>query len=278
MSYTECSTHNPRVLVFDSGVGGLSIARAIKQQHAYIDIIYASDNAAFPYGTKPEAVLIARITTVIKQLQRQIHADMIVIACNTASTVALPALREVFKTPVIGVVPAVKPAAVLSKSKVIGLLATPGTIARSYTHELIQNFAVDCRFIFIGSEKLVTLAEHKLQGFDIAPEEINDIVGAFKEDNQIDTIVLACTHFPLLIDELQVALPNITYWVDSGDAIARRVDYWLSELNLAKQPKIAVKHQCIFTEETPVIEHLQNALEREGLREIQFMPLAFRRR
>ena len=121
------------IAVFDSGVGGLSIYQEIVKQCPDHNYVFISDNLAFPYGTKNEDDLIGRVLTVIDQVDKQYHPDLLVVACNTASTLALPALRQQFKFPIVGVVPAIKPAAKITKSKVIGLLATPGTIARSYT-------------------------------------------------------------------------------------------------------------------------------------------------
>lgn len=223
----------PRVLVFDSGVGGLSVLQEIRQQHRACKLFYSSDNAAFPYGTKSEDELIERVDKVLHQLQALSAADMIVVACNTASTIALPRIRERFSQPVIGVVPAIKPAAKLSTSKTIGLLATPGTVRREYTNNLIQEFATHCQVIRVGSNELVHLAERKLRGNPINPADLAPIVSEFQSYKELDTMVLACTHFPLLKDELHAAMPHITHWVDSGEAIARRVGYWIEELGLS---------------------------------------------
>jgi len=267
--------HPPRVLVFDSGVGGLSIADAIKQQYPNIDITYCSDNAAFPYGTKSESTLISRTETVLRHIQNQVHANIIVIACNTASTVALPRLRASFKEPVIGVVPAIKPAAALSKSKVIGLLATPGTVSRAYTKDLVNEFANDCRVVSVGSAQLVAFAEDKLKGNAINLTAVKHSVQKFSLDTTIDTIVLACTHFPLLLEELKLVLPTIKHWVDSGDAIARRVGYWLTELNLSDTIECKNTYHSFFTENNHTIEQLRPALNRHGFGEIHFATLPF---
>lgn len=224
----QCPTDHsrPHVLVFDSGVGGLSITRELVRQLPFIHITYAADNLAFPYGTKTDPELIARIDDILHRLQVQSRAELIVVACNTASTIALPRLREKFSIPIVGVVPAIKPAASLSKSKVIGLLATEATINRPYTNQLINEFAPNTTVIRVGSSKLVELAEAKLQGESIDLEQIKNAVSPFTvavAEQNLDTVVLACTHFPLLREELQRALPKIEHWVDSGEAIARRV-------------------------------------------------------
>ena len=152
---------SPRILVFDSGVGGLSIVHEIQKKLPFAPLVYASDNAFFPYGTKGEAELIARVDKVLRKIIAAHPIDIIVIACNTASTLTLPHLRNSFTQPVVGVVPAIKPAAAQSKSQVIGLLATPATVARPYTQALIREHAPNAKVISVGSSELVQLAEHK---------------------------------------------------------------------------------------------------------------------
>jgi len=240
----------PRILVFDSGVGGLSVLSEIHRQHPHCDLSYACDNAAFPYGKKSAGELIDRVDTVLNRLQTATAADIIVIACNSASTLALPRIRSHFKQPIVGVVPAIKPGAKLSKTKVIGLLATPGTIKRHYTKDLINEFATHCQIISVGSSELVNLAEAKFRNVKVCNRILRQIVQPFRENNQLDTLILACTHFPLLLPELRAALPRIQYWVNPAEAIARRVGYWLEQQNLAKTKytvKTQPKHNCYFT-------------------------------
>jgi glutamate racemase len=214
---------SPVVLVFDSGVGGLSILHETRQMVPHCRYHYACDNQAFPYGTKEEAELVERVELILKGLIARINPDIVVIACNTASTVALPKIRSHFTKPVVGVVPAIKPASALSTSRVIGLLATPATITRPYTQWLIDEFAPDATFIRVGSAELVTQAENALRGIAPDPEVLSSILTPIFDDPRTDTIVLACTHFPLLKSELTEAAPRAIHWVDSGNAIARRV-------------------------------------------------------
>jgi glutamate racemase len=260
-------------LIFDSGVGGLSILQEIRQQYPHCCFFYASDNAAFPYGTKTEDVLIERVDTVLHQLHTETQADIIVVACNTASTVALPRIRERFSIPVIGVVPAIKPAATISSSKVIGLLATPGTITRDYTEQLIREFANDCNIVRIGSSELVLLAEQKLRGEPLDAKKIEGIVEPFRSNTKIDTIILACTHFPLLKDELKIALPSIKHWIDSGEAIARRVGYWL----VHNEPKTAKARPptAYFTPSTSDIQNLKRILNGVDIKQIEMLSIPF---
>ncbi len=240
------------VLVFDSGVGGLSIANAIMTKLPYVSIKYVSDNEAFPYGTQAEHELLARTLNVLKTAQPIIQAKVIVIACNTASTIVLPALRAEFSIPIVGVVPAIKPAAALSTTKTIGLLATPGTVSRPYTDQLITDFASHCEVIKFGSGRLVTMAEEKLRGIAVNPNELHELLAPLHL-SKIDTAVLACTHFPLLTSELSESLPHIKHWVDSGDAIARRVSEFV-------EAGSSVSHTYYYTKEELAIHQLEPAL------------------
>ena len=161
-----------RVAVYDSGVGGLSILQALMQSLPDLEYLFVSDNAAYPYGTKAEDEVLARANVVVRELIDRYSPEALVIACNTASTVCLPSLRSRFDIPIIGVVPAIKPAAQESSSKTIGLLATPATIKRAYTQGLIDEFAENCEVIRVGSSRLVDIAEMKLRGQDVSNDEL----------------------------------------------------------------------------------------------------------
>ena len=218
---------SPRVLVFDSGVGGLSVAACIHRYLPGADLIYLADNAGFPYGDKSEPVVIERCCTLIARALEQYPADVIVVACNTASTVVLPHLRGRISVPVVGVVPAIKPAAAKTRNRRIGLLATPATVRRPYLDRLIEEFAGDCRVERIGHPGLVRWAEELVAGGVVPARELADAMEAFREA-EVDTVVLGCTHYPLLLESLKRSLPAVRFWVDSGEAIARRVA-WLLE-------------------------------------------------
>ena len=263
----------PRILIFDSGVGGLSIAEAVMLQHPYCSVIYGSDNEAFPYGTQQEGILVDRVDHVLHQLHAISRADIIVIACNTASTVVLPKIRERFSLPIIGVVPAIKPATKISTSKTIGLLATPGTIERSYTQQLINDFASHCHIVSIGSSELVSMAEDKLRDKSVDTRALKHIILPFLLQTTLDTVVLACTHFPLLKKELIAMLPKVNHWVDSGDAIARRVGYWLRELNLPIENTQKPIHSSLFTAQTAEVTQLAHTLAHRQFGDIQFVTL-----
>ena len=202
-----------RIVIFDSGVGGLSIYQEVVKKCPNHYYIFVSDNLAFPYGIKPEVELIERVLSVVKAVEVQYKPDLLIVACNTASTVALPSLRSQFNFPIVGVVPAIKPAAKLSKSKVIGLLATPGTITRSYTQSLIDDFAQDCTVVKVGSSKLVEMAEQKMCGNTPPINEIEQELIPFFNYKNLDCLVLACTHFPLLNKEISLVFKERNYSV-----------------------------------------------------------------
>jgi len=210
------------ILVFDSGIGGLSILDEIRQVLPDKQYCYLFDNARLPYGELEEQVLVNGCKALITSIVNRIDASLIVVACNTASTLVLPALRDVLAIPVVGVVPAIKPAAALSRNKHIGLLATPGTIRRQYTHELIAKFGGDCKVELYGSSELVLLAERKAAGIDILQTDIAKILNPIKCSG-LDTLVLGCTHFPILKAEIQDYLGNDVLLLDSAKAVAARV-------------------------------------------------------
>lgn len=215
-----------RVLVFDSGVGGLSVLDAIAASGRDLALDYVADNAWLPYGLKSDADLRARVPALLSGLVAQWSPDLVVVACNTASTIALDAVRAALSIPVVGVVPPIKPAAALTRTGVIGLLATPATVRRAYTNDLIVQFAPDKRVVRFGSSALVEAAERKLRGESFDPAAITEAIdGLFGAPGgaEIDVVALACTHFPLLAVELAAASPRPCVWLDSGDAIARRV-------------------------------------------------------
>ncbi|MFP6843950.1 MAG: glutamate racemase [Thalassolituus sp.] len=214
------------VLIFDSGVGGLSILQEVRQLLPNLALSYVMDNAAFPYGVQPDDVLLRRIVNVCCSAVEVLQPDLLIIACNTASTIALPALRQQLSIPVVGVVPAIKVAANSAPGGHIGLLATPATINRTYTDDLIAEFASGCTVHRFGSSELVLLAEEFMLGYDINSALIEHVGKWIDSTPTMTHVVLGCTHFPLLNPLLQRQWPKIQ-WIDSGNAIARRVQQLL---------------------------------------------------
>src|SRR3954454_3752591 len=202
------------ILFFDSGVGGLSVLGPTRALLPNAPIVYAADSAGFPYGKKTEAELATRVPALLGRLIVRFRPRLAVIACNTASTIALAHARAALALPIVGTVPAINPAAELSKTRVIGVLGTEATVRQPYVDDLAAKFAADCTIIRHGSPELVELAEAKLAGEDIAVDDVRAATQPLfdaPDGKRIDTVVLACTHFPLLGDELRAAFPAVTY-------------------------------------------------------------------
>jgi glutamate racemase len=215
-----------RILLFDSGMGGLTVARSVRHELPFAHLVYSADNAAFPYGAWEEQKLVKRILFVMDELIRRVEPDVVVIACNTASTIALGALRETFAVPFVGTVPAIKPAAGQTKSGIVGVLATPGTVRREYTQTLIHDFASHCRVELHGAPRLAEMAERKLKGVPVDLADLKaEIAPVFVEEQgrRTDVVVLGCTHYPLLADEMAKVEPWVVRYIDPAPAIARRV-------------------------------------------------------
>ena len=222
----KSATAPATILVFDSGVGGLTVFREVKAARPDAAYVYVADDAGFPYGNQPEAELIARIVDVIGKAIAEYAPDLVVVACNTASTLALAELRARFSVPFVGTVPAIKPACAQSASKRIAVLGTQATVSREYTRALIREFAAGCDVALVGSPLLASYAEAELGGVPVADAAIEaEIGGCFidADARRTDTVVLACTHYPLLTHRFRAIAPWPVDWVDPAPAIARRV-------------------------------------------------------
>lgn len=256
---------NAPILFFDSGVGGLSVLGPTLKLLPNAPVVYAADNAGFPYGRRTEAEIASRVPALLGRLVERFRPRLAVIACNTASTIALDHVRSALELPVVGTVPAIKPAAEMSKTRVIGVLGTEATVRQPYVDDLAARFAADCTLIRHGSPELVELAEAKLSGGDVTIAQVKAAVEAMFEapsGDRIDTMVLACTHFPLLLDELRVAFPGVAY-VDGGPGIARRIAYLTRE---QPWPAQQVPGIALFT--APTREPLLSALIQYGVSEV----------
>ncbi|MBC8037105.1 MAG: glutamate racemase [Rhizobiales bacterium] len=239
----------PRVLLFDSGMGGLTVARAVASQLPDAHLIYAADNAGFPYGAWKEDALVRRIVDVMGAFIARCGPHIVVVACNAASTAALAQLRESYKLPFVGTVPAIKPAAAQTKSGIIGVLATPGTVSREYTQALIRNHAKQCQVILHGAKRLAEMAEQKLKGKGIDLEALRrEIAPVFHEQNgkRTDVVVLGCTHYPLLMNDLAKVAPWPVSYLDPAPAIARRAADVLDETPLHAAPREIPTHGTVL--------------------------------
>jgi glutamate racemase len=213
------------ILLFDSGLGGLTVYREVAAARPHVDFLYVADDAGFPYGDLPEPALVSRVVALMGELIEAHRPDLVVIACNTASTIVLPDLRKQFSLPFVGTVPAIKPACAASVSRRVSVLGTEATVAREYTRALIRDYAGDCKVTLVGAKKLAAYAEDELAGAETDDDAIREeIAPAFVDDGSCtDTIVLACTHYPLLIERLRKLAPWPVNFIDPAPAIARRV-------------------------------------------------------
>lgn len=255
------------ILFFDSGVGGLSVLGPTRVLLPSAPIVYAADSAGFPYGGRTEAEIASRVPALLGRLVERFQPRLAVIACNTASTIALEHVRSALDLPVVGTVPAIKPAAEASRSRVIGVLGTEATVRQPYVDDLAARFASDCTILRHGSPELVELAEAKLAGRPVSVDAVHAAAQPLfsaPEGSRIDTVVLACTHFPLLADELKQAFPAVSY-VDGGPGIARRVA-WLTRDQA--WPETSAPGVAVFTGPAPA-PPLRDALARFDLAEVR---------
>lgn len=214
-----------RILVFDSGIGGLGVVQALRSLAPSLTIDYLADTALFPYGEQPDDLLRERIAKLICQACGHLKPSLVIIACNTASTLALPILREKLTLPIVGCVPPVRWAGRVSNSRTIGLLATSATARRPYLKQLHEDFAADCKLIVHGSRHLANMAERAFRGEQLAPDEVqHELACLFEQPNghDIDTVGLGCTHYTFLLPYFQRLGPAGIMWLDPAPAVAQQ--------------------------------------------------------
>ncbi len=257
----------PTIVVFDSGLGGLSVLSPIAAGLPQARLVYVADEAGFPYGGRSEQDLLARVGTVIGAAMDRFRPDLVVVACNTASTLVLPQLRARFTVPIVGTVPAIKPAAEQSQSRCFAILATEGTAKRDYTRALIDQFAKNCRVIIHSPPALAPRAEAFLRGEGLDGQALlADIAPCFVNENgsKTDTIVLGCTHYPLLLEAMKRLAPWPVTWIDPAPAIARRVAHLLGQTASAAQMR-AGPNLFVSTGPVDLTAGLRHALQAYGL-------------
>ena len=218
----------PTILVIDSGLGGLTVLREIVKVRPDAHYIYVADDVFFPYGRHGEDEIIARVVPLVGELIATHRPDLVVIACNTMSVSVMAHLRAAYRVPFVGTVPAIKPACAGSRTRRVSVLGTKATVKREYTQALIRDHGQGCEVTLVGSADLASLAEAALSGVEVGDKEIFAelapcFVGGQDGRARTDTVVLACTHYPLLMDRLVRLAPWPVDWIDPAPAIARRV-------------------------------------------------------
>lgn len=258
-----------RLAVIDSGIGGLSVVSELRKQVPDADIVYVADNAGFPYGGLADDAVIGRCERITAALLRLADPAAVVVACNTATTIALAALRARFTVPFVGCVPAIKWAAKVSKSRTFGLLATPATVRREYLRELIARFADGCTVLTHGSSRLAAVAERQFRGLPvdhtIMREELDALLTA-PGGEALDTIVLGCTHYTFVLADLKALAPPDLTWLDPAGAVARRVRAFLSALppDAPRETQLPA-NSAIFTAPLDDAERMHERLQPFGL-------------
>lgn len=252
------------ILLFDSGVGGLTVLAEVRKLLPQAPIIYAADNAGLPYGTKTEAQIAARVSGLLGRLTERYRPRLVTIACNTASTIALGMVREVLEVPIVGTVPAIKPAAALTATGTIGLLGTQATIRQGYVDRLEAEFAAGKRLLRHGAPELVAAAEAKLRGELVDPAVFTRAAAGLRDQaggKEIDTVVLACTHFPLVEPELAEAFGPGVRFVHGAAGIARRIAHLTEGQDFARP----ASDLALFTRGGAELAGLTGTLAQYGL-------------
>jgi len=236
------------VLVFDSGIGGLSVLREVRLVLPGHRIVYIGDDAGFPYGDWEEQSLTAHMVALFERFIEQFSPDLVIVACNTASTLIMPALRQRFDIPIAGIVPAIKPAAELTASGLITVLATPGTIARRYTRQLIEEFASGIEVNLVGATRLARMAENHMQQIPIKLEDLREeIAPCFieRDSRRTDIVTLGCTHYPFLVSQMRKVAPWPVDWLNPAEAVARHAASLLdSHDEILTEPGVAVSTEA----------------------------------
>ncbi|UMM63305.1 glutamate racemase [Aristophania vespae] len=216
---------SPRILVFDSGIGGMGAVQALRHLAPILRIDYLADTALFPYGEQEDEFLTKRIVSLLSSAEKELKPDLLIVACNTASTLALTPLRQTLNLPIVGCVPPIRWAGRVSVSRTIGLLATSATIRRPYISQLWHDYADDCQLLVHGARNLADLAEQAFRGETpdsaLVKHELDQLFNQ-KGGEKIDTIGLGCTHYSFLLPSFQRVAPAHIAWLDPAPAVAQQ--------------------------------------------------------
>jgi len=244
--------NNNPIGIFDSGVGGTSIWKEINAFLPHEDTIYLADSKNAPYGEKSKDEIV-RLSIKNTDLLLDKGCKIIVVACNTATTNAIDYLRNNYNLPFIGIEPAIKPAALQSQSKTVGVLATKGTLSSSLFHSTSENHANGIKIIEQVGTGLVLLIESG----KVNSQETKVLLERYLEpmlDAGIDYLVLGCTHYPYLIPVLEDLLPENVKIIDSGEAVAKQTKAVLSQNDLLTGSNEKGKHQFITNADLGILE------------------------
>lgn len=258
------------ILLFDSGVGGLSVLAELRRALPQAPVVYVADNGGLPYGTKTEAEIAARVCGLLGRLSERLRPRLICIACNTASTIALAMVRDVLNVPIVGTVPAIKPAAEQTRTGTIGLLGTAATIRQPYVDRLATEFAANKTLLRFAAGELVGAAEAKLRGRPVDPAVYARAAAGLRDQpcgDRIDTVILACTHFPLVQEELAAAFGPGVSFIDGASGIARRI----AALTQGQDFQRTHPDFAVFTKDEPDLPDLLPALKARGLDRIEIL-------
>ncbi|MCP4932635.1 MAG: glutamate racemase [bacterium] len=262
----------PKIIVFDSGLGGLTVYRELRDTLPNARYLYIADTDAFPYGNLHKGELLTRLLALFDRLIEREKPDICVIACNTASTIALAHLRDHFEVPFIGTVPAIKVAAQQTRTGLFSVLGTPSTVAQDYTLDLVERYAGSCEVTMVGASDLAMLAEQFMQGEKVDEDLLrHEIAPAFARRNgqRTDCIALGCTHYPLLVDLMHKVAPWSVTYIDPAAAIARQTQRVLSQHSVRKHAATeSGANQLLYTGGDGIGENISPFLQAMGLLDV----------
>lgn len=248
------SQKNNPIGIFDSGVGGTSIWRDIITLLAHEHTLYLADSINAPYGQKSKEEIIA-LSEKNTELLLEKNAKLIVVACNTATTNAIKHLRQKYEVPFVGIEPAIKPAALQTKHKAVGVLATQGTLSSELFDETKGKFARDIKVVEQVGEGLVPLVEQNKMNSPETTKLLKKYLQPMLEAH-IDYLILGCTHYPYLIPQLKKLIPDYVKIIDSGEAVARQTKKLLSENSLLNNSKQRGKHLLYSNADSDILKLL----------------------
>ena len=264
------SNEQSPILFLDSGIGGLSVMQAAAKIMPHQKFLYAADYAGAPYGTKSEAEIASRVPALLGRLAERYKPSLVTIACNTACTIALSHVRTALNLPIVGTVPAIKPASLMTKTGVIGLLGTDATIRQPYIDRLKDRFATDYIMLKHGAPELVNAAEAKIRGEKVDMSIIRGAIDGLRNQEHgqcLDHIILGCTHFPLLVQELSQAAPDDLSFLDGAEGIARQIKRLMIENETPPASAGRPMHHFITTGPINDVEAYKPALRAYGFTE-----------